>query len=93
MNKGRPKSKITKTQINLTIEKKIIGLMKKYSHEQNKSLSQITEELYKSLLKDEKMAAENPEELMAKLKAAIPIVENLMKQKEAIKKDKGMIDN
>lgn len=83
---ARPKLNITREQINLTIEREILKQIKKYANNKKKSLSQITEELYSSLLKDEKLTKENPELLMDKIKQAIPLIEKMIKDKENKKK-------
>jgi len=77
----RPKTNEEKKQINLTINKQILEAMREYSNEQKKSLSQITEELYQNCVKDSKLAKENPEELMRRIREAMPLVEKMINEK------------
>ncbi|MDO8623301.1 MAG: DUF6364 family protein [archaeon] len=81
----RPKSQTPKVQINLTIEKEIVKLMKKYAFNKKKSLSQVTEEIYRSLLINEKLQEENPEELKKMLNQALPIIEKMIKENKEAK--------
>lgn len=82
---GRPTLN-AKTKITLSIENEILKSIRKYALDKKKSLSQLSEELYQSLLHNEKLLNENPKELKKMVDISIPMLLERIKQEEEDKK-------